>query len=147
MAWRRPDDALEFPGAINWRFRVPDKRAVEVVDGRLGARRFTALDPFGDFLVWPKDGVPADELAVVVDDAAMAITEVVPGEDLSLSTARRLLVYEALETAPPAFYHTSLMADGDGRRLAKRHRSLSLRELREAGHAPGALRDSPVRRA
>ena len=64
------------------------------------------------------------------------------GEDLLISTARQLLVYEALQLASPAFYHTSLMLDTAGRRLAKRNLSLSLRDLRETGHVPSQLRQS-----
>jgi glutamyl-tRNA synthetase len=72
----------------------------------------------------------------------MQISEVVRGEDLLISTARQLLLYEALGFTPPKFYHTPLMIDPDGQRLAKRHRSLSLRELRDSGHTPEALRKS-----
>lgn len=144
-SWRPPinlgKDARN-PGAINWRFRVPDYHEVLFDDGRLGPCAFTALRDFGDFLIWRRDGVPAYELAVVVDDAAMDINEVVRGEDLLISTARQLLIYEALEMTAPEFYHTPLMVDADGQRLAKRHRSLSLRELREAGHEPESLRHS-----
>jgi len=134
-------DASE-PGTTNWRFRVPDDREIVFDDGRLGPCEFECMRDFGDFLVWRKDGVPAYELAVVVDDAAMQITEVVRGEDLLMSTARQLLIYEALGLKAPRFYHTPLMVDPDGQRLAKRHRSLSLRELREAGHTPEDLRKS-----
>lgn len=143
--WRPPlgtGKTARDPGVTNWRFRVPDEREIIFDDGRLGPCEFECLRDFGDFLVWRKDGVPAYELAVVVDDAAMGITEVVRGEDLLISTARQLLIYEALGLKPPAFYHTPLMVDPDGQRLAKRHRSLSLRELREAGHQPEALRQS-----
>jgi glutamyl-tRNA synthetase len=143
--WRPPvgtgADARS-PGATNWRFRVPDHRTLTFDDGRLGPCEFTGLRDFGDFIVWRKDGVPAYELAVVVDDAAMDITEVVRGEDLLISTARQLLLYEALQLTAPEFYHTPLVLDGGGQRLAKRHRSLSLRELREAGEAPETLRNS-----
>lgn len=143
--WRPPygtgQDAKE-PGEKNWRFRVPADRNIIFDDGRLGPCEFECLRDFGDFLVWRKDGVPAYELAVVVDDAAMDITEVVRGEDLLISTARQLLIYEALGLEPPEFYHTPLMVDPAGQRLAKRHHSLSLRELREAGHTPEALRKS-----
>ncbi len=95
-----------------------------------------------EVLIWRKDGQPAYELAVVVDDAAMDITEVVRGEDLLISTARQLLIYEALGLQAPQFYHTPLLCDTSGRRLAKRHRSLSLRELRESGKTPEDLRNS-----
>lgn len=144
-SWRPPPGTgqeASDPGETNWRFRVPDGREIIFDDGRLGPCEFTCLRDFGDFLVWRKDGVPAYELAVVVDDAAMGITEVVRGEDLLISTARQLLLYKALGLTPPKFYHTPLMIDGEGQRLAKRHRSLSLRELREAGHQPEALRQS-----
>lgn len=130
------------PGASNWRFRVPEDRKILFDDVRLGPCTFECMRDFGDFLVWRKDGAPAYELAVVVDDAAMGITEVVRGEDLLISTARQLLIYEALGLKPPEFYHTPLLCDTSGQRLAKRHRSLSLRELREAGHSPEALRAS-----
>ena len=86
--------------------------------------------------------MPAYELAVVVDDAAMLISEVVRGEDLLISTARQILLYEALGLQPPQFYHTPLLCDTSGQRLAKRNRSLTLRELREAGHRPENLRIS-----
>jgi glutamyl-tRNA synthetase len=70
---------------------------------------------------------------VVVDDAAMRITEVVRGADLLLSTARQLLLYRALGCPPPAFYHCPLVTDEAGVRLAKRHDSLSLRTMRQQG--------------
>jgi glutamyl-tRNA synthetase len=128
------------PGKTNWRFRVPDAREIVFKDGRLGHCAYYCQRDFGDFLVWRKDGVPAYELAVVVDDAAMEITEVVRGEDLLLSTARQLLLYEALELNAPRFNHTPLMVDAAGQRLAKRHGALGLRELRAAGQTPEALR-------
>jgi glutamyl-tRNA synthetase len=130
------------PGSTNWRFRVPDHRKVEFNDVNAGLCSFVCQQDFGDFLVWRKDGVPAYELAVVADDTAMQISEVVRGEDLLLSTARQLLLYEALDLEAPEFYHAPLMCDSSGKRLAKRHRSLSLRELRAAGRTPEELRTS-----
>lgn len=123
-----------------WRFRVRDGRAVSFNDGNCGEQRFIAGRDFGDFVVWRGDGVPAYQLACVVDDAAMQITEVVRGGDLLVSTARQLLVYEALGLAPPAFFHCELMKDEAGVRLAKRHDSLSLRMLRANGETPESLR-------
>jgi glutamyl/glutaminyl-tRNA synthetase len=79
-------------------------------------------------------------LAVVVDDAAMRITEVVRGEDLLRSTARQLLLYRALGWAAPAFYHCPLVTDDKGLRLAKRHDALSLRSLRLGGGDPSVIR-------
>jgi len=110
------------------------------MDGHFGPQRFVAGRDFGDFVVWRQDDAPAYQLAVVVDDAAMEITEVVRGADLLLSTARQILLYRALGLKPPAFYHCPLVTDKSGVRLAKRHDSLSLRELREAGRAPEDLR-------
>ena len=129
-------------GTTNWRFRVPDNRIITFKDLNKGVCVFKCQQDFGDFLVWRKDGQPTYELAVVVDDAAMQITEVVRGEDLLLSTARQLLLYEALGLNPPNFYHVPLVCDSNGKRLAKRHRSLSLRELRASGHTPEKLCNS-----
>lgn len=143
--WRPAADAcsgIAEPGKVNWRFRVPDFRRISFTDGYAGPRCFECLRNFGDFVVWRKDQVPSYELAVVVDDAAMGITEVVRGEDLLLSTARQLLLYEALGAPPPRFFHLPLLRDAAGNRLAKRHASLSLRELREQGHSPADLPES-----
>jgi glutamyl/glutaminyl-tRNA synthetase len=77
---------------------------------------------------------------VVVDDAAMQISEVVRGKDLLMSTFRQLLLYRALDLRPPKFYHAPLVLDESGKRLAKRHGALSLRALRERGAKPDELR-------
>lgn len=122
-----------------WRFRVQDGEAVEFVDGRLGRQRFVAGKDFGDFVVWRRDAAPSYELAVVVDDARMGITEVVRGEDLLVSTARQLLLYRALGWSPPRFWHAPLVRDAGGRRLAKRDAALALRALRASGVAPHEL--------
>jgi glutamyl/glutaminyl-tRNA synthetase len=123
----------------SWRFRVPDGEIVPFVDGSFGPLQFVAGKDFGDFVVWRHDDVPAYQLAVVVDDAAMQITEAVRGADLLLSTARQLLLYRALGLEPPAFYHCPLVTDEGGVRLAKRHDALSLRALRAQGVAPETL--------
>ncbi len=133
--------ASEAPSAeVNWRFRVPDGQAITFVDGQHGPVTRTAGVDFGDFLVWRKDGFPSYELAVVADDHAMQITEVVRGDDLLTSTARQLLLYRALGWRPPAFYHCPLLCDAEGRRLSKRSDAVSLRQLRAAGHTPESLR-------
>jgi glutamyl-tRNA synthetase len=128
-------DAAEFtePAGANWRFRVPEGQAVEFADLNLGRQRFVAGRDFGDFLVWRRDDVPAYQLAVVVDDAAMRITEVVRGADLLKSTARQLLLMRALGCAAPEYFHCALVRDAAGVRLAKRHDALSIRHLRESG--------------
>jgi glutamyl-tRNA synthetase len=123
----------ESPAGVNWRFRVPDGEVVTFEDGHFGPQRFVAGEDFGDFPVWRRDDVPAYQLAVVADDHAMEITEVVRGADLLLSTARQILIYEALGWAPPACYHCVLVVDERGERLAKRHDALAIRTLREQG--------------
>jgi glutamyl/glutaminyl-tRNA synthetase len=147
------DDELIYPGTCrhrresdiahrkcSWRFRVPEGETIAFADGGFGPRQFVAGKDFGDFVVWRHDGVPAYQLSVVVDDAAMRITEVVRGADLLKSTARQLLLYRALGFAPPRFYHCPLMTDESGVRLAKRHDALSLRALRAQGVTPETLR-------
>jgi glutamyl-tRNA synthetase len=127
------------PAGFNWRFRVPAAEAIEFDDLNLGKQRYVAGisqdKDFGDFLVWRRDDVPAYQLAVVVDDAAMRITEVVRGEDLLKSTARQLLLMRALGLSAPDYFHCELVRDSAGVRLAKRHDALSVRHLRESGVA------------
>lgn len=127
------------PAGATWRFRVPDGETIRFTDAVRGAQAFTAGEDFGDFVVWRRDDVPAYELAVVADDIAMAITEVVRGEDLLRSTARQLLLYRALAATPPAWCHLPLVRDAAGRRLAKRHDALAVRTLRERGYTPAQV--------
>ncbi len=147
------DDELIYPGTCRcnskskiqnskfcWRFRVPDGETISFLDENLGDQKFVAGKDFGDFVVWRNDDVPAYQLACVVDDAAMQITEVVRGKDLLLSTARQLLLYRALQFPPPKFFHCELMLDENGQRLAKRNDALSLRTLRTRGAKPEELR-------
>ena len=128
-------DGREFvgPAGVNWRFRVGDGEEIRFTDLHLGPQRFVAGRDFGDFVVWRRDDVPAYQLAVVVDDEEMKISEVVRGADLLKSTARQLLLYRALGWTPPDFYHCDLVLDEAGVRLAKRHDALSIRHLRESG--------------
>jgi glutamyl-tRNA synthetase len=125
---------------FSWRFRVPDGETIAFTDGNCGGQKFVAGQDFGDFVVWRHDGVPAYQLACVVDDAAMGITEVVRGADLLVSTARQILLYRALGLPPPEFFHCELLCDESGRRLAKRHDALSLRAMREQGVSAAQLR-------
>lgn len=122
------------------RFRVPAGRSVRFTDGCVGVKEYLSGRDFGDFVLWRNDGVPSYQLAVVSDDIAMGITEVVRGEDLLLSTARQILLYEALRAMPPHWYHCPLVNDAAGNRLAKRADSLSLRALRERGVTTEQLR-------
>jgi glutamyl-tRNA synthetase len=125
--------AATAPGEVNWRFRVSDGERIEFTDRSMGKQCFVAGQDFGDFVVWRRDDVPAYQLAVVVDDAAMQITEVVRGADLLRSTARQILLQRALRLATPGYDHCALVCDENGVRLAKRHDALSLRTLRERG--------------
>jgi glutamyl-tRNA synthetase len=137
----RSRDAASFtaPAGVNWRFRVPLGESVDFTDQNLGDQRYLAGTDFGDFLVWRRDDVPAYQLAVVVDDAAMQITEVVRGADLLKSTARQLLLLRALALPVPAYFHCDLLRDASGLRLAKRHDALSLCHLRQSGMSPESV--------
>jgi glutamyl/glutaminyl-tRNA synthetase len=140
----RPDAAARvFEEGANYRFRVNDGERVEFADDSAGPQSFVSGcdGDFGDFVVWRKDGLPSYQLACVVDDAAMQITEVVRGRDLLKSTARQILLQRALGLATPAYYHCDLMHDETGVRLAKRHDALSLRAMRESGMSPGDVRE------
>ena len=100
-----------------WRFRVEPDAPVEfddLVRGRWGGEQV----PPGDFVIQRADDVPAYQLAVVVDDAEMGITEVVRGDDLLPSTIRQLLLYGALGWEPPSFGHGPLLLGTDGVRLS-----------------------------
>ena len=93
----------------------------------------------GDFPILRKDGVVAYQLACVVDDHDMAITEVLRGDDLLSSTPRQLAIYRALGWTPPAFAHAPLVLGPDGQRLAKRHGAISIRALRDEGARAEAI--------
>ncbi|HEX7158197.1 MAG TPA: tRNA glutamyl-Q(34) synthetase GluQRS [Edaphobacter sp.] len=118
---------------MNYRFRVPDGETIRFADANMGEQAFTAGKDFGDFLIWRKDGLPSYQLACVVDDAAMPITEVVRGADLLKSTARQILLQHALGLPAVSYFHTQLMRDEHGVRLAKRHDALAIRALRQRG--------------
>lgn len=134
----RIGEAVQYgsPAGVNWRFRVPDGEEIYFLDKRQGPQAHVAGEDLGDFVIWRRDDVPAYQLAVVVDDEAMQITEVVRGADLLKSTARQLLLIRALGYQPPSYYHCDLVRDDAGVRLAKRHDSLSLRVLRQRGRSP-----------
>jgi glutamyl/glutaminyl-tRNA synthetase len=99
--------ARHLEAGVNYRFRVPEAEKVRFDDGNLGPQCFQTGRDFGDFLVWRKDGLPSYQLACVVDDAAMAITEVVRGRDLLKSTARQLLLQRALGSRAPRIFTRS----------------------------------------
>ena len=118
-----------------WRLRVPDE-AVSFTDGCMGEHSENLLRDCGDFYLRRADGVYAYQLAVVVDDARMAVTEVVRGADLLSSTARQLYLYRLLGLPAPHFAHCPLLLAPDGRRLSKRDGDQSLENLRSRFSAP-----------
>ena len=129
----RSADQYSEPKGVNWRFHVPEGKVIGFEDLHLGSQGFTAGEDFGDFVIWRRDDVPAYQLAVAVDDAEMMISEVVRGADLLKSTARQILLAQALGYRTPDYYHCELVRDQTGQRMAKRHDSASIRRLREDG--------------
>jgi glutamyl-tRNA synthetase len=127
------DAMTNAPVTVNWRFRNPNGELLSFEDGFSGEQRAVVGVDFGDFLVWRRDDLPSYQLACVVDDGLMGISEVVRGADLITSTFRQILLYRAFGWRPPAFYHCPLVLDEDGKRLAKRDASTTLRGLRESG--------------
>lgn len=115
---------------IAWRFRAPDEE-IGWVDLVRGPSAHHVQAGVGDFVIWR--GEAAYQLAVVVDDAAMQIDEVLRGDDLFTSTARQLWLYRALRLKPPQFAHVPLVLGPDGRRLAKRHGDTRIATFRERG--------------
>jgi len=113
----------------SYRVRVP-RKTVSFVDGLQGPFSQDLWTECGDFPIKRSDGAWAYQLAVVVDDAAMGVTQVVRGRDLLSSTPRQLFLYEALGLAAPEFYHVPLLLAPDGRRLAKRDADLDMGALR-----------------
>ena len=122
------------------RLRVPDADdpagVVEFCDLAYGPQREILARECGDFLVRRSDGVVAYQLAVVVDDALMGVTQVVRGRDLLGSCARQVYLGGLLGYAAPEYGHVPLLVAPDGRRLAKREKDLDLGALRERGVRP-----------
>lgn len=152
------DDAgAPYPGTC--RRLTPEQRAAREAEGRrhslrlfcppdtpwrftdlaMGAQCMTLAACGGDFALRRSDGVYAYQLAVVVDDVAMGITQVVRGDDILVSTPRQLYLYSLFNAAAPEYAHVPLVVDERGERLAKRHDSLTLAALRDAGVRPETL--------
>ncbi len=119
---RRPCLRLRYPG-----------RDLALDDLVMGHCAFKAEEAGGDFALRRSDGVFAYQLAVSVDDAEQGITQVVRGRDILASTPRQLYLLELLGAVAPKYAHVPLLLDHEGERLAKRHNSLRLAALREAG--------------
>ena len=113
-------------------------RTIAFTDGLQGVQAMNLASEWGDFIVRRSDGVAAYQLAVVVDDAASGITEVVRGRDLLSSTPVQLWLYEVLGYAAPAFCHVPMLMSVSGHRLSKRERALEIGEIRKR-HSPEAV--------
>jgi nondiscriminating glutamyl-tRNA synthetase len=120
------------------RFRVPEDRDIVFSDAVRGDVHFRT-DVIGDPVIVRADGTPAYNFAVVIDDALMAISHVIRGEDHISNTPRQLLLYEALGFTPPTFGHVSMVMGPDHTPLSKRHGATSVAEFRAKGYLPEAL--------
>lgn len=120
------------------RFRV-EAGTVAFDDRVVGRVEEDVRQSVGDFVLKRRDGVTAYQLAVVVDDLAMGVTEVVRGMDLLDSTARQILLVRALGGEPPTYAHVPLLVDAQGEKLSKRNESLTICSLRDVGARPEAL--------
>ena len=117
------------------RIRVPDEE-IGFVDRLQGAYGENLARDCGDFILRRSDGVYAYQLAVVVDDALMGVTEVTRGSDLLTSTPRQIYLQQLLCFDTPDYCHVPLLCAPDGRRLSKRESDLTLQSLRERGVRP-----------
>jgi glutamyl-tRNA synthetase len=132
---RRTVDAemlLEQGRPFAWRFRT-SSTSLELQDRTSGTQICNVSEELGDFVVYKSDGSPAYQLAVVVDDIAMEVTEVLRGDDLLPSAFRQLELYRFFQAEPPSFAHVPLVIGEDGRRLAKRHGDTRISLFREKG--------------
>lgn len=141
---RRLGDALAAePLAANqtvnaWRMRA--EGTIVVSDELAGMMTHNLRDEPGDFILRRRDGLWAYQLAVVVDDIAMGVTDVIRGRDLFSSTPRQFLIYDALGAPRPRTWHVPLVVDGDGQRLSKRGDSPSRLKLEAGGWTPDRFR-------
>ena len=122
------------------RFRVPPGERVNFIDLVHGPQSFLS-DDIGDFVVRRADGTAAFFFSNAVDDARMGVTLVLRGEDHLANTPRQLLILAALGLAAPAYGHVALLVGADGAPLSKRHGARSVREYRERGYLPAAIRN------
>lgn len=116
-----------------------DDLSIAFDDAIAGPQRMTLEECGGDFALRRSDGVFAYQLAVVLDDIAMGITQVVRGDDILTSTPRQIFLQRLLGAQPPQYAHLPLVLDHQGERLAKRHQPLTLAELRGAGVSAPAI--------
>jgi glutamyl-tRNA synthetase len=136
LSYEEAAGRLEAPRVPAWRFRTQAGDVTEYEDGFHGLQRACVQEKDGDFVVARHREGAGYMLAVVVDDAAMQINEVLRGDDLLPATHRQILLYRALGLTPPAFTHVPLVVGENGWRLAKRHGDTRLSMLREKGVDP-----------
>jgi glutamyl-tRNA synthetase len=141
------DAELRYPGTcrdrapekiVAWRLRV-EPGTVAFEDRLSGRHEIDVAATVGDFVVAKSPEQPAYQLAVVADDFAQGVTEVVRGDDQIPSTARQILIYRALKAEPPKYGHVPLVVGPDGKRLAKRHGESRVAALRRSGVPPGRV--------
>jgi glutamyl-tRNA synthetase len=137
-SYRHARDANVLTDPYVWRFRASSATR-ELDDRFVGPQSCSVARDLGDFVIAKQDGSPAYQLAVVVDDHAMGVTEVLRGDDLLPSAFRQLDLYEFFGWSAPAFAHVPLVVGPDGRRLAKRHGDTRLATLRAQGVKPEQL--------
>lgn len=137
--WDAPLEAMVDRPGLAWRFIALGGK-MSYADRFRGEESGDIQEFSGDFVVARTFAAPAYQLACVVDDAAMGVTEVIRGDDLVSSTFRQLALYAALSLPVPDFLHLPLLVGADGRRLAKRHGDTRLGQLRARGVPPGRLR-------
>jgi glutamyl-tRNA synthetase len=134
----RPDDDASFSftsDKTNYRFLIED-HSITLNDQVGGWSTHNPFNEVGDFIIWTKLGVPAYQLAVVIDDVRQGVTDVVRGDDLLASAARQTLIYRALGSPSPRWWHLPLVCGEGGQRLAKRNNDAHLQTYRDAGVRP-----------
>lgn len=131
-------DTSQRDGNFAWRWAFGEE-TMRWNDGVMGPQTATPLQQLGDFVIARGNSIPAYQLAVVIDDFDMGITEVVRGNDLVFSTYRQLAIIRALAWPEPNYFHVPLITGIDGKRLAKRHGDTRLSFFREAGVSPEAI--------
>ena len=120
------------------RFMVPNE-VITFQDGHYGEQSVNLSQHCGDYVLRRKDGAWAYQLAVVVDDALMGITEVVRGRDLLLSTPQQLHLLRTLGFSAPNYFHHPLLVNENGQRLCKRDKGMDLSALREKHKNPDEI--------
>ncbi len=135
---RVPGQRGNWRGTFAWRFAVGDK-VIHYEDKLWGRQQQNLGNAVGDFVVKRRDGLYAYQLASVVDDGLMGVTDVVRGEDLLDSTPRQIALMKALNILQPNFWHVPLLQDDFGQRMSKRDGSNSLEQWRVQNYSPAKL--------